>query len=512
MNTKICLAGFVCLTAAGPAQAQNAPDQRPNILFIMSDDHTAQAISAYGGILSTVLPTPNIDRIGEEGVRLNNCYATNSISTPSRGAILTGQYSHRNQVYTLHDPLSPSLPNVAKELQSGGYQTAVVGKWHLHAEPTGFDWYNVFPGQGRYHNPILIEKGNWGSDPNKEKGYKGTKYEGHSSDVVASQAISYLEHRDKDKPFFLMCHFKAPHRPWQPAERFKDLLKDVTVPEPDNLLDTYDGKAAYSRQLHMSLEHMDSTDLKCAIPKGMTRDEQRRWAYQLYIKDYLRCVAGVDENVGRILDYLDQNGLTENTIVIYTGDQGFFLGEHGWFDKRLMYEESMRMPFLIRYPKEIKPGNVNTDITLNIDFAPTFLDFAGIKKPEYMQGESFRKNLTGDTPATWRKAMYYRYWQNADVYHNAPANYGIRTDRYKLIFYYGESLNKRGTAKRSIQPPGWELYDMVNDPHEMTNLYNDPKYQDIVKELKKQLLELKEQYGDSDDAYPVMQELTDKYF
>ena len=512
MQNKLHYVYISFLFSGGFCAWAGTPEERPNILFIMSDDHTSQAISAYGGILSNVLPTPNIDRIGKEGMRLENCYATNSISTPSRGAIMTGQYSHKNQVYTLRDALNPDLPNVAKELHACGYQTAVVGKWHLHAEPAGFDWYNVFPGQGRYYNPILIEKGSWGPDPHTDKGYKGKVYDGHSSDVVASQAIRYMEERDKDKPFFLMCHFKAPHRPWQPAERFKDLLRDVEIPEPDNLLDRYEGKAAYAGQLRMRLEDMTKTDLKCDIPQGMTRDEFRHWAYQLYIKDYLRCVAGVDENVGRILDYLDKHDLTENTIVIYTGDQGFFLGEHGWFDKRLMYEECLKMPFLVRYPKEIKPGQVNRDITLNIDFAPTFLDYAGVDKPDYMQGESFRKNLSGHTSHTWRKAMYYRYWQNADGDHNAPANYGIRTERYKLIFYYGESLGMTGTAERSIGPAGWELYDMHTDPHEMKNLYDNPYYADVVKDLKAQLLELKKQYGDEDDKYSVMKNLTEKYY
>lgn len=488
----------------------DAPEERPNILFIMSDDHTAQAISAYGGILSHVLPTPNIDRIANEGMRLDNCFVTNSISTPSRAAILTGQYSQCNHVYTLRDALKPDHPNVARELQKAGYTTAIVGKWHLHAEPTGFDWYNVLPGQGRYHNPVLIEKGNWNPDPMNEKGYKGQTYEGHSSDVVASQAIRFLDERDTDKPFFLMCHFKAPHRPWQPAERFKDLLKDVTIPEPDNLLDHYEGKAAYANQLRMRLEDMTRTDLKCDIPQGMTRDEFRHWAYQLYIKDYLRCVAGVDENVGRLLQYLDEHGLTENTVVIYTGDQGFFLGEHGWFDKRLMYEECLRMPFLVRYPKEIKPGQTNQDLTLNIDFAPTFLDYAGCPKPAYMQGESFRANLKGETSDQWRKAIYYRYWQNADGDHNAPANYGIRTDRYKLIFYYGLSLGMTGTASRSIQPAGWELYDLQADPKEMKNLYHDPAYREVIEELKEQLWQLKKKYHDEDDRFPAVKALSNE--
>lgn len=509
MNNKFCAGTFcVCGLIASQALFAGTKD-RPNIIYIMSDDHASQAISAYGGILANVLPTPNIDRIGHEGAILRNCFVTNSISTPSRGAILTGQYCQKNGVYTLQDALNPDHSNVAKCLQKAGYQTAIIGKWHLHAEPTGFDYYNVLPGQGRYINPILIKKGEWG-DPYKES-FKGQEYEGHSTDVIGGEAIKYLNNRDKNKPFFLMCHFKAPHRPWTPADRFRNLLKDVTVPEPVNLLDIYQGKGQYTKLLRMSLEYMKETDVKTPIPVGMSRDEQRHWAYQLYIKDYLRCIAGVDENVGRILKYLDDNGLTENTIVIYTGDQGFFLGEHGWFDKRLMYEECLRMPFLIRYPKEIKAGVDNKDITLNIDFAPLFLDYAGVKKPKDMQGESFRSNLVGHTPKNWRKSMYYRYWMNADNDHNVTANYGIRTDRYKLIFYYGESLGMTGTKNVSITPE-WELYDLKNDPLEMRNIYKDPQNKELIKMLKFKLLELKRKYGDEDSKYPVMVDIAKKYY
>ena len=502
----------VCLLGLGALQSIYASD-RPNIIYIMSDDHTSQAISAYGGILANILPTPNIDRIGREGVRMNNCFVTNSISTPSRGAIITGQYSQKNGVYTLSDNLDINHPTVAKELHRAGYMTGIIGKWHLATEPQSFDYYNVLPGQGRYYDPILIEKGMWGDDPSANAGpNKGKEYKGHSTDVITDQALGFLDRRDKDKPFFLMCHFKAPHRPWQPAERFKDLLSDVTIPEPENMFDTYEGKGQYAELLKMSLEDMNKTDLKVDIPEGMPRDEQRRWAYQLYMKDYLRCVAGIDENVGRILDYLDENGLTENTIIIYTADQGFFLGEHGWFDKRLMYEECLRMPFLMRYPKEIKPGSVNDDIVLNIDFAPMFLDYAGEKTPEQMQGESFRKNAAGKTPADWRKSMYYRYWMHADGAHNVTANYGIRTDRYKLIFYYGQPLGMAGTKDTPVAPADWELYDLKTDPSEMKNIYNDPKNKELIKELKTELLLLKKKYGDEDSAYPQMKEVVDKHF
>ena len=499
----------LCLAGAGFVQAQNQ-DKAPNILFIMSDDHTSQAVSAYGGILGKYMPTPNIDRIANEGVRMSNCFVINSISSPSRASILTGQYSHKNNVYSIDEGLDRAHPTVAKELQKAGYQTAIVGKWHLENEPAGFDYYNVLPGQGIYYNPLLIRQGNW------DKGVDGqprtTEYSGHSTDVITNEAINYLQSADRDRPFFLMCHFKAPHRSWEPAHRFKELLHDVTIPEPDNLLDTYESKGKYTQLLRMSMEHMHPFDFKGdAIPKELTRDEKRHWAYQRYIKDYLRCVAGIDENVGRILKYLDDNGLAENTIVIYTSDQGFFLGEHGWFDKRLMYEESLRMPMLIRYPKEIKPKTVNNDMVLNLDFAPLFLDYAGIAIPEYMQGESFRNNLKGQTSDGWRKSMYYRYWMNNDSHHHVPAHYGIRTERYKLIFYYAQALGIKGANETTLTPE-WELYDLQNDPAEMFNIYHDPANKKVISQLKKELLQLKEKYEDQDSKYPVMQEIYKKYW
>lgn len=503
----------LCFLVICTMYVYSADGKKPNIIFIMSDDHTSQAISAYGGILANALPTPNLDRIANEGVLMSNCFVTNSICTPSRAAIITGQYSQKNGVYTLADRLDVNHPTVAKDLQKAGYSTGIIGKWHLGTEPQGFDYYNVLPGQGRYHDPILIEKGMWGNDPGANVGpNKGKIFKGHSTDIITDQAIQFLNNREKEKPFFLMCHYKAPHRPWQPAERFKDLLEEVTVPEPFNLLDTYEGKGQYAQLLQMSMEHLNKTDLKVDIPEGMTRDEQRYWAYQLYIKDYLRCIAGIDENVGRLLDYLDKNGLTENTVVIYTGDQGFFLGEHGWFDKRLMYEECLRMPFLMRYPKEIKPQTINDDIVLNIDFAPLFLDYAGEKIPTAMQGKSFRKNVIGKTPSNWRKSMYYRYWMHADGSHNVTANYGIRNDRYKLIFYYGQPLGMRGTKNTPVVPAEWELYDLEKDPAEMKNIYNDPKNKALIVKLKKELLKLKEKYGDEHSAYLQMKEIVDKYF
>lgn len=513
MNYKQLSRGIITLSgvvAAMPIVAQ------PNIIFIMSDDHTSQAISAYGGILADIMPTPNIDRIANEGIRMDNCFVTNSISTPSRAAIMTGQYSNLNGVYTLYDPLDPAHPNVAKELQAAGYQTGIYGKWHLHNEPTGFDHYKVICGQGKYFDPPMVEKGEWG-DPRVNQ-MKGQVNKGHSTDVITDASLEFMKSRDKSKPFALMCHYKSPHRFWQPAERFNDLLKDVTIPEPENLYDDYEGKAEYTKLLRLRIEDMNERDVKHKIPTNLSQNELRSWIYQYYIKDYLRCVAGVDENVGRILDYLDENGLTENTIVIYTGDQGFFLGEHGWFDKRLMYEESLHAPFLMRYPKEIKAGSVSDELLLNIDYAPLFLDYAGVSKPSYMQGESFRSIAGGITPQNWRDGIYYRYWTNADGDHNVPGLYGIRTDRYKLTYIHAQTLGHRGTSLHPVAKehgqltPEWELYDLKLDPNEMHNIYNDPKYREIILDLKYRLLELKEQYGDQDDRYPQMKAVNEKYF
>ena len=478
--------------------AAQGAGQRPNILYIMADDHAAQAISAYGGILDKVAPTPNIDRLARQGMRLDNCFCTNSICTPSRGAILTGQYSHVTGVYTLDTPLDPERPNVAKGLQQAGYQTAIFGKWHLHKDPSGFDDWNILPGQGAYHDPILIEK---------DKGRQ--KHTGYVTDIITDLSLEWLKKRDPQKPFFLLCHHKAPHRSWQPAARHATWLDDVTIPEPSNLLDRYENRSRAAANATLKVgEDMSKTDLKTEIPKNLDRDALRKWAYQLYLKDYLRCIRAVDENVGRLLDYLDQAGLAQNTVVIYTSDQGFFLGEHGYFDKRFFYEESLRMPFLVRYPPEIAAGSVSKDMVLNVDFAETFLDYAGRPAPADMQGRSFRANLAGKTPADWRTAMYYRYWMHL-AQHGVPAHYGIRTHKHKLIFYYGLPLNMAGAVKRPTEPE-WELFDLEKDPQEMKNVYADPAYAPVVKELKAELLRLKDAVGDSDAAYPDLIEVTKK--
>jgi arylsulfatase A-like enzyme len=458
-------------------------DRRPNILFIMSDDHAANAMSCYG---SRINETPHMDRIAAEGMRLDNCFCTNSICTPSRATILTGQYSHVNEVYTLADELDGTRDNVAKMLQRAGYQTAVIGKWHLRSHPTGYDYWIVLPGQGLYHDPLFIEM---------DKGERTIA--GYATDLVTDMSIDWLRNRDEDRPFFLLCHHKAPHRPWEPDEKHATMYDGIDIPEPDSLFDDYQNRsqAAANAKLRIG-ENMHEGDLKREIPPDLKGNELRRWAYQYYIKDYLRCVASVDDNVGRMLDYLDEERLADNTVVIYTSDQGFFLGEHGYYDKRFMYEESLQMPFVVRYPAEIEPGAVNDDIVVNNDFAPLFLDYAGVDVPPQMQARSFRRVLCGDTPDDWQTSLYYRYWMHLS-HHGVPAHYGVRTKQYKLIYYYGEPLGKSGAVDQPTQPE-WELFDLVKDPCEMNNVYDDPAYADAVRELKAELNRLKDAVGDTE--------------
>jgi len=461
-----------------------AQDSRPNILFIMTDDHAAHAMSCYG---SRINATPHLDRIANEGMRFDNCFCTNSICTPSRAVILTGQYSHVNGVTTLDSKLDGRRENVAKILQRNGYQTAMIGKWHLgHGgihDPTGFDYWIVLPGQGLYHNPVMDEMG-------EEKVIPG-----YATDLITDISLDWLRTLDPDRPFFLMCHHKAPHRPWEPDEKHIHLYDDVDIPEPETFNDDYSERAAAAAAATMRIDRdLNATDLKQPVPEGLTPEEEKSWKYQRYIKDYLRCVASIDDNVRRLLDYLDEAGLAENTIVIYTSDQGFFLGDHGWYDKRFMYEESLRMPFVIRYPKEITPGTVNKDMILNVDFPLTFLDYAGIDAPDDMQGVSFRPLLQGETPEGWQTSLYYRYWMHL-AHHNVYAHYGVRTLRYKLIYYYADALGQPG-AIDDPKPPEWELFDLENDVYELHNVYDDPAYADVVRELTAELCRLQTKVGD----------------
>jgi len=496
------------------AQGDNSREARPNIIFIMSDDHAANAIGSYGSHLAAVVKTPNLDRLADEGARLNNCFCTNSICAPSRAAILTGQYSHRNGVYTLHETLEPEYPNVAKEMQKNGYQTAVIGKWHLKVDPSGFDYWNVLRGQGRYQNPILR---------GKDQGER--EYPGYSTDVITDLSLDWLRNRDPEKPFFLMSHFKAPHDRWASAERFDGLYADTKIPEPDNLLDDYRHRFQGAKEVWSTLERMVPDNYFPYVDmeelEGMGRDQTRRYVYQKFLQKYLSCAQAIDDNVGRVLDFLDSSGLSQNTVVIYTSDQGVFIGEHGLFDKRFMYDESLRMPFLIRYPREIQKGTVSDELIENTDFAPLFLDYAGADIPDYMQGRSFRGIIQGRTPPDWREATYYRYWMHMSHF-AIPAHYGIRTKRYKLIFYYGLGLGMpdtefvrrwvEGSPKIESTQPEWELFDLEKDPREMNNVFNDPSYREVVAGLKKTLLERKEAIGDTDESYPELMEVTRRYW
>lgn len=483
----LSLLAVVCLLTAS-ASAANPP----NILFIMADDHGYQAISAYG---SKINSTPNIDRIAKEGMRFDRCFVTNSICGPSRAVILTGKYSHLNGFATNEHTFFGAQQNVAKLLRAAGYTTAVIGKWHLGSDPTGFDYYHILQGQGPYYNPAM-------KTPNAI-----VKHTGYTTDIITDEALDWLENkRDKTKPFFLMYQHKAPHRNWQPHPRFAGKYKDVTIPEPATLFDNYKGRSRAAAEQEMTISrHLSDDDLKLSPFKGLTLgqkaalepfyqqenealaaakltpDERTRWNYQRYVKDYLRCVDAVDENVGRVLDYLDQNNLTKDTIVIYTSDQGWYLGEHGWYDKRWMYEESFRTPLLVRWPGVTKPGSINTDMVMNLDFAETFLEAAGEPIPADMQGASLVPVFTGRTPNDWRQSVYYHYYEFPQPHHVQP-HYGVRTPRYKLIHFY--KINE------------WELFDLEKDPQELQSVYADPGYREVLENLKDELARLRLHYRD----------------
>jgi len=486
----------------------------PNMIFIMSDDHASQAIGSYGSIINR---TPNIDRLAREGMRFENCFCTNSICAPSRAVILTGKHSHINGVIDNSMKFNGTQTTFPKLLQQQGYETAMIGKWHLKTDPTGFNYWNVLPGQGDYYNPDFIEMG------------ERKNYTGYVTDLIAEFSLEWLKNRDGNRPFCLLLHHKAPHRNWMPDGKHLTMYDDEEIPRPETFYDDYETRSDAAREQEMTItKHMDlAWDLKVPAAEGekeltwgdeafanklkrMTPEQLEEWAnaynpeneafrkadlkgreldgwkYQRYIKDYLRCIASVDDNMGRVLNYLDEAGLAENTIVVYTSDQGFYLGEHGWFDKRFMYEESLRMPLLIRYPKEIKAGTVSSDLVQNLDFASTFLDYGGAAIPGDMQGRSLRPLLRGATPHDWRNSIYYHYFEYPAV-HMVKRHYGIRTKRYKLIHFYYDI-------------DAWEFYDLETDPHELNNLYGKKEYDGIVKELKTELEKLREHYGDTDEV------------
>jgi len=490
--------GVASLALPGCLKNKKPSLEKPNILFIMSDDHASHAISCYG---SQINQTPNIDRIAKKGIRFDNCFCTNGICAPSRAVILTGKHSHINGVRDNRLAFDSTQMTFSKLLQESGYQTALIGKWHLKSDPTGFDYWNILPGQGHYYNPDLIEMG-------VEK-----RMNGYVTDILTSTALDYLKtKRDKNKPFLLMFHHKAPHRNWQPPLRHLSKYDDVDFPEPVNLFDDYSTRSAAASEQEMTLrEHMQPDyDLKMgAAPERMTEEQKKawnavygprkkafekekpegndlvRWKYRRYMQDYLGCIAAVDESVGKILDYLEESGIASNTLVVYTSDQGFFLGDHGWFDKRFMYEESLRMPLLVSYPGFMPAGSVNQDLVSNLDFAPTFLDLAKTRIPQEIQGISFKELLRGEEINDWRESFYYHYYEYPAV-HMVKRHYGIRTKKYKLMHFYYDI-------------DAWELYDLEKDPHEMNNVYGDPAYQDITKDLKKELQRLRDKYGDSEE-------------
>lgn len=522
INVLLLGTGFSALVSPGFAEGNKqgtGDNDRPNILFILSDDHTSQSWGIYGGILAPYVKNENIRRLAAEGCVLDNCFCTNSISSPSRACILTGAYSHKNGVYTLEDGLDPAEDNIAKQMQAGGYQTALIGKWHLKKQPSGFDYFCVFHDQGEYVNPLFKTAENWIDD---DQGKSGKDEKGFSTDLVTDKTIKWIRDREKDKPFMMCCHFKATHEPWDFPERMKHLYDDVVFPEPANMMEfgpeqsgrTFPGQQLENMAWRWETASKDPDSWWCRYPElpfsvqGMDKIAARKKIYQKLIKDYLRCGATIDDNIGRLLRFLDEEGLAKNTIVVYVSDQGYFLGEHGFFDKRMMYEEPLRMPFVIRYPKEIPAGTRNKDIILNTDFASLLADYAKVKTPERSQGQSFRSNLRGETPADWRKSMYYRYWTHHKI---RPAHIGIRNERYKLMFLYGDCLNATGSEKEPTTP-SWEFYDLQADPHENTNAYNSPAYKDIIKQMKGELLQLRKAVDDEDSNTPRMQQIMDTYY
>jgi arylsulfatase A-like enzyme len=498
---------FIFYAIAAFAMFSSGCKEQPNIIFIMSDDHATQALSCYG---SRLIETPNLDRLAAEGMLFNKAFVTNSICAPSRAVILTGKHSHLNGVPNNHARFDSSQVSFPRILQNYGYRTAIIGKWHLKSQPTGFDYWNVLPGQGDYFNPRFI---NNGSD---------TTYHGYVTDIITDLSLEWLSDRRKSEPFLLMVHNKAPHRNWMPNFKHLNVFDDVEFPQPASFFDDYSGREHLHQQKLTVAHHMDMVyDLKIPCDtcphedvnkwargeyrkqlmamdteqvdswnkgyqheinhygsSGFNREELMNWKYQRYLQDYLRCILSVDENVGRILNYLDQHGLSDNTVIVYTSDQGFFLGEHGLFDKRYMYEESIRTPLLIKYPDEIEPGGICDELVQNLDIAPTILQLAGTEIPDDMQGQSLGPLFESPVNGDWRDAIYYRFYESG---WGVPQHYGVRTKSHKLIHFLSE-------------PDNWELYDLENDPGEMVNLYDDPGNEILVQELKSRLWELQEYY------------------
>lgn len=487
------------LAVLGLVAAAQAAPAKPNIVFIFSDDHAYQAISAYGDD-RRLIETPNIDRLGKEGMRFDRCLVTNSLCGPSRAAVLTGKYSHLNGFYSNGEGarFDGSQVTFPKLLQQAGYQTAMIGKWHLVSEPTGFDFWQVLPGQGIYYDAPMLRNG------------REVSTDGYVTDVITDLSIDWLKQRDPSKPFLLMMHHKAPHRDWEPALRHLAADGDRVYPEPPTLFDNYAGRGIAEHDQDMTIEKTlgntelfpNENDLKLTTPVDLSAERRKvwdayyeprnaafraahlqgraltSWKYQRYMHDYLGCVRSVDESVGRVLAYLDQAGLAENTIVVYASDQGTYLGEHGWFDKRWIFEESLRTPLLVRWPAVIHAGSTNRDLVSNLDFAETFLDAAGVPVPAEMQGRSMMPILRGATPLDWRKAFYYQYYEYPWPHHVRP-HYGIVTDRYKLVQFYGTGEDYT------------ELFDLWQDPHELRSVYGEPAYAEVRAKLAEDMAKLR---------------------
>ena len=499
---------------------------RPNILYIMSDDHAAHAISAYGSRLAEIAPTPHIDRLAREGALFTNAFCTNSICSPSRACVLTGQYCHVNGAFDLSGKVESGKQMLAIEMGKAGYQTAMIGKWHLEAEPADFDYYCVLPGQGSYHDPEFLVRGDkpWGKNTIKFAGQ-------HSTDTITDLTLGWLkEGWEQDKPFFLMHHYKAPHDYFDNAPRYESYLADVAIPEPDTLwnrdpqfgslatrgaddellphIGTSIGSRNPRRSYLLDLPKMYPAEFPTNYdPANFSDEENMRLAYNAYLRKFLRCVKGIDDNLGRLFKHLEDTGQLDNTVIIYTGDQGFMLGEHDYQDKRWMYEESQRMPFLVRYPKTVRAGQRFDSIVENVDYGPTMLDFAGASIPDSVQGRSFKSLLeTGHEADDWKQEAYYRYWMHM-AHHDNPAHLGIRTKSHKLIYYY--ACNYDGGYQT---PPAWELYDLVNDPHETRNLYDDPAQQKLVAELKARLADTRTRVGDDGSHFPECEAIVQEFW
>lgn len=447
--------------------------KRPNFVFILTDDHASHAISAYGSVVNT---TPRIDEIAAHGVTVDNCFCTNALCTPSRASILTGTYSHVNGVTTLLTPIDASQPTFVSLLKEAGYRTAIVGKWHMGEgaghDPQGFDYWAVLRDQGEYYDPqILTENG-------------VEIVEGYATDVITDLSLNWLDSIDDDQPWCLLIHHKAPHRPWIVDDKHRGMFSDP-IAVPATFDDDYSTRTSAAHRAAMRVaDDLTLTDLKQSPPEDLTYEQAALWKYQRYMEDYLGCIASIDDNVGRVIDALRKRGEFDDTMLFYSSDQGFFLGDHGWFDKRFMYDEALRMPLLISYPNRIAPRDEPlTQIVTNVDFAQTILEAAGVDPHPRMQGTSFLPQLTVDPNRPTRPAMYYRYFENDDVNHHALAHYGIRTDNMKLIYFYNDGMGLPGSSPFAY-PPEWELYDLRSDPEELKNVYNDPRYRETREELK----------------------------